>query len=63
MENNEFELEHARKQWQQAINVFNNAVTKEDVDYAIYNLETKKKQYIRLLHTIKNECITKEDFE
>ena len=63
MENNEFELEHARKQWQQAINVFNNAVTKEDVDYAIYNLETKKKQYIRLLHTIKNECITKADFE
>ncbi len=63
MENNEFELEQARRKWQQAINVFNNAVTKEDIDYAIYNLETKKKQYIRLLHTIKKESVTKVDFE
>ncbi len=63
LENNEYELEQARKSWQQAIVVFNNAVTKEDIDYAIYNLETKKKQYVRLLNTIRKESITKEDFE
>ena len=36
--NNEYELEQAKKQWHQAITVFNNAVTKEDIDYAIFNL-------------------------
>ena len=35
----------------------------EDIDYAIFNLEAKKKQYTRLLSTIKKECIAKEDFE
>ena len=61
--NNEYELEQAKKQWHHAITVFNNAITKEDIDYAIFNLEAKKKQYIRLLSTIKRECITNEDFE
>ncbi len=61
MENNE--LEQARIKWQQAINVFNNAVTKEDIDYAVYNLEAKKKQYVRLLKIYKNEAQIKEDFE
>lgn len=61
--NNEYELEQAKKQWHQAITVFNNAVTKEDIDYAIFNLEAKKKQYVRLLSTIKKECIINEDFE
>ena len=41
--------------WQQAINVFNNAVTKEDIDYAIYNLEAKRRQYVRLLKHEKNQ--------
>jgi 5-bromo-4-chloroindolyl phosphate hydrolysis protein len=61
MENNE--LEQARIKWQQAINVFNNAVTKEDIDYAVYNLEAKKKQYVRLLKIYKNEAQLKDDFE
>lgn len=61
MENNE--LEQARIKWQQAINVFNNAVTKEDIDYAVYNLEAKKKQYVRLLKIYKNEAQVKDDFE
>ena len=57
------ELEQARIKWQQAINVFNNAVTKEDIDYAVYNLEAKKKQYVRLLKIYKNEAQLKDDFE
>ena len=61
MENDE--LEQARIKWQQAINVFNNAVTKEDIDYAVYNLEAKKKQYVRLLKIYKNEAQLKDDFE
>ena len=64
MENiNDYHLEQAKKQWQHAITVFNNATTKEDIDYAIFNLEAKKKQYVKLLSTIKKECITNEDFE
>lgn len=61
--NNEYTLEQAKKQWHHAITIFNNAITKEDIDYAIFNLEAKKKQYTRLLSTIKKECIAKEDFE
>ncbi len=51
MENN---IDKAYKSWQQAINVFNNAVTKEDIDYAIFNMEAKKRQYLRLLNAAKN---------
>ena len=52
MENNENryarQVEQAYKNWQQAIHVFNNAITKEDIDFAIYNLEAKRKQYLRI---------------
>ena len=53
MENDDITV--AYKNWQQAINVFNNAVTKEDIDYAIYNLEAKRRQYARLINIEKNQ--------
>ena len=56
MENNS-QLEKAYKEWQHAINVFNNATEKEDIDYAIYNLETKKRQYMRLLNSAKEGSV------
>ncbi len=69
MENN-FQLEKAYKEWQQAMNVFNNATEKDDIDYAIYNLETKKRQYMRLLNSAKEksssvqkEPLSKPSFE
>ncbi|MBR2860874.1 MAG: hypothetical protein IKB86_03460 [Clostridia bacterium] len=58
MENNS-QLERAYKEWQQAINVFNNATEKDDIDYAIYNLETKKRQYMRLVNLAKESSYPK----
>lgn len=63
MENNEHALEQAKRQWQHAITIFNNATTKEDIDFAIFNLEAKKKHYANLLHTVKDEALIKDDFE
>lgn len=65
MENLDKEISIAYKDWQQAINVFNNAVTKEDIDFAIYNLETKKRHYLRLHAMAKRQNQTDEslDFE
>ena len=31
-------VDEAYKNWQQAINLFNNAVTNEDIDFSVYNL-------------------------
>ena len=60
MENNEHryarQVEQAYKNWQQAIHVFNNAITKEDIDFAIYNLEAKRKQYLRILNNVRNHA-------
>ena len=57
MENNEDrcarQVEQAYKSLQQAIHIFNNAVTKEDIDFAIYNLEAKRKQYLRILKAVR----------
>ncbi len=53
----------AYKSWQQAINVFNNAVTKEDIDYAVFNMEAKKRQYLRLLNSAKKENDTSQPKE
>ncbi len=60
MENEDITI--AYKNWQQAINVFNNAVTKEDIDYAIYNLEAKRRQYVRLLALEKKQEKDENDF-
>ena len=59
----EYEIDMAYKEWQQAINLFNNAVEKEEVDFAIYNLEAKRKQYIMLLNKLKKENEERFDFE
>ena len=58
----EKEIEIAFKEWQQAINIFNNTFEKEEVDYAIYNLEAKRKQYVMLLNKIKKESNEQYDF-
>ena len=59
----ENEIEIAYKEWQQAINIFNNTVDKEEVDYAIYNLEAKRKQYVMLLNKLKKENEEQFDFD
>ncbi len=59
----DYEVELAYKEWQQAINTFNNALEKEEVDYAIYNLEAKRKQYIMLLNKLKKENEEQSDFD
>ena len=38
-------------------------LNKEDIDYAVYNLEAKKRQYVRLLKIYKKEALENEDFE
>lgn len=60
MENIEYQVEEAYRSWQQAENLFNNAVTKEDIEYAIFNMETKKKNYLRLVRAARD--MGKEDF-
>lgn len=42
-------VQHAYQEWQQAINIFNNVTEKEDVSFAIFNLETKRKKYLMAL--------------
>lgn len=55
------QVEQAYKSWQQAIHIFNNAVTKEDIDFAVYNLEAKRKQYLRVLKTVRCRLEGKEE--
>lgn len=57
----ENDVERAYKDWQQAINIFNNAFEKEEVDYAIYNLEAKRKQYILLLNKLKQTTVSDDE--
>jgi len=44
------EIERAYQSWQQAISVFNSAETKEEITFAIFNMEAKKKHYLLLLN-------------
>lgn len=62
MENIEYQIEEAYRSWQQAENLFNNAVTKEDVEYAIFNMETKKKNYLRLVRMARDTEKDGRDF-
>ena len=50
MENEQLlkEKDRAWRAWQQAINHFNNVTSKEDVDLAVFDMETKRRQYMRL---------------
>lgn len=60
MENIEEQTRQAYREWQQAVNLFNNAVEKEDIEYAVFNMETKKKNYIRLMHAVKSNGDSRE---
>ena len=62
MENIEYQIEEAYRSWQQAENLFNNAVTKEDIEYAIFNMETKKKNYLRLVRMARDTEKDGNDF-
>lgn len=36
----------AYDEWQQAINIFNNVTAQEDINFAVFNLEAKRKKYL-----------------
>ncbi|HBV69044.1 MAG TPA: DUF2508 domain-containing protein [Clostridiales bacterium] len=48
-------LESAKKEWEEAKNIFENVSEPDLVDYAIYNVEAAEKKYVYLLRQIKNE--------
>ncbi len=48
-------LENARKEWEEAKNIFENVSEPDLVDYAIYNIEAAEKKYVYLLRKIKSE--------
>lgn len=47
-------IENAKKEWEDAKNIFENVSQPELVDYAIYNIEAAEKKYTYLLKQIKN---------
>ena len=51
-------LENARKEWEEAKNIFENVSEPDLVDYAIYNIEAAEKKYVYLLRKIKSESLT-----
>ena len=58
------QIHKAYRDWQNSITVFNNADTNEDIDYAVFNMEAKKKQYLKLLHSLRrSEEIENEDID
>jgi hypothetical protein len=48
-------LENAKKEWEEAKNIFENVTEPDLVDYAIYNVEAAEQKYVYLLKQIKNE--------
>lgn len=48
-------LECARKEWEEAKNIFENVSEPDLVDYAIYNVEAAERKYVYLLRQIKNQ--------
>ncbi|WP_312814122.1 YaaL family protein [Sedimentibacter sp.] len=48
-------LENAKKEWEEAKNIFENVSEPDLVDYAIYNIEAAEKKYVYLLRKIKSE--------
>lgn len=47
-------LKNAKKEWEDAKNIFENVSDPDLVDYAIYNVDAKEKRYMYLLKQIKN---------
>lgn len=50
-------LEKAKKEWEEAKNIFENVSEHDLVDYAIYNVEAAEKKYVYLLRQIKKENV------
>ncbi|NYB75127.1 YaaL family protein [Sedimentibacter hydroxybenzoicus DSM 7310] len=48
-------LENAKKEWEEAKNIFENVSEPDLVDYAIYNIEAAERKYVYLLRKIKSE--------
>lgn len=48
-------LENAKKEWEEAKNIFENVSEPDLVDFAIYNIEAAEKKYVYLLRKIKSE--------
>lgn len=51
------DVEHARKEWEAALNVFNNVSQPDLVDYAIYNVTAAEKRYTYLLKQMKEKSL------
>lgn len=47
-------LKKAKKEWDNAKNIFENVSNPDLVDYAIYNIDAAEKRYIYLLKQIKS---------
>ncbi|WP_312700674.1 DUF2508 family protein [Sedimentibacter sp.] len=56
-------LENARKEWEEAKNIFENVSEPDLVDYAIYNIEAAEKKYVYLLRKIKSESTSEATSE
>ena len=47
-------IKNAKKEWENAKNIFENATNPDLIDYAIYNIEATEKKYTYLLKQIKS---------
>lgn len=47
-------IENARKEWEDAKNIFENVTNPDLIDYAIYNVDAAEKRYTYLLKQIKS---------
>lgn len=54
MNNIYINLETARKEWEDAKNIFENVSDPDLIDYAIYNVEAAQKKYSYLIKQIKS---------
>lgn len=53
-------VRYAYEEWQQAINIFNNVTEEADINFAIFNLEAKRKKYLMALKASADEEIFEE---
>lgn len=56
-------LEKAKKEWDEAKNIFENVSEPDLVDFAIYNIEAAEQKYVYLLKQIKIEKRLEKQFE
>lgn len=48
-------IENAKREWEDAKNIFENVSQPDLVDFAIYKVEAAERKYVYLLRQIKNE--------